>query len=82
VLGVLSGAGFVAASITNRDLTIEAPLDALVDDAQLVNNGVTPDLMDVARAAVDRHIAAFSLPSGLFRFPLAVQVVTARNVAA
>lgn len=81
VLGILSRAGFVGAAIANRNLTIEAPLDAIFDDAQLVNNGVTPDLMDIARAAVDRHMTTFRLPSGLYRFPLAVQVVTARNAA-
>lgn len=79
VLGILSAAGFVGAAIANHNLIIEAPLDAIFDDAQLVNNGVTPDLMDVARAAVLRHMTAFRLPSGLYRFPLAVQVVTARN---
>jgi SAM-dependent methyltransferase len=79
VRGILAAAGFVNVDIENRELTIEVPLDALVDDAQLINNGVTPENMDTARAAVDRHMAAFRLASDLYRFPLSVQLVTARN---
>jgi SAM-dependent methyltransferase len=81
VLGILADAGFVGAAIANHNLAIETALDAIVDDAQLVTNGVPPDLMDAAWAAVNRHMAGFRLPSGHYRFPLAVQVVTARNAA-
>lgn len=79
--GILEGAGFAGVSISNHLITIDAPENALVDDAQLSVNGVPADKMEVARAAVDRHMAAFRLPSGLCRFPLAVQVFTARNPA-
>jgi SAM-dependent methyltransferase len=79
VLEILSDAGFVGAAIANHNLAVETPLDSIVDDAQLITNGVPPDLMDDAWAAVNRHMAGFRLPSGLYRFPLAVQIVTARN---
>jgi len=37
--------------------------------------------MPQARAVVDKHLAPFRLASGLCRFPLAVQIFTARNPA-
>jgi SAM-dependent methyltransferase len=81
VLEILAAAGFVDAAIANHNLAVETPLDSIVDDAQLVTNGVPADLMDAAWAAVNRHMAGFRQSSGIYRFPLAVQVVTARNQA-
>ena len=81
VRGILEGVGFDGVSIASHLITIDAPENALVDDAQLSFNGVPADKMDVARWAIDRHMVAFRLPSGLCRFPLAVQVFTARNPA-
>jgi hypothetical protein len=40
---------------------------------------VPPEKMPQARAVVDKHMTPFRLSSGLCRFPLAVQVFTARN---
>jgi SAM-dependent methyltransferase len=81
VRGILEGVGFAGVSIADHVITTDAPEDALVDDAQLSHGGVPANKMDVARAAVDRHMEAFRLPSGLCRFALAVQLFTAHNPA-
>src|SRR5262249_37439643 len=49
VRGILAGAGFAAIAVAPHQMTVDAPLNALVDDAQLVANGVPPDRMDAAR---------------------------------
>jgi len=66
-------------TVSAHQTIIEAPEDAVVDDAQLVLMGITAESMTRAHAAVDRHMAQFRQPSGMSRFPLAYQVVTARN---
>ena len=43
--------------------------------------GVPPEKMPQARTAVDRHMTRFRQASGLCRYPLAVQIFTARNPA-
>jgi SAM-dependent methyltransferase len=76
---ILEGAGFAGISLANHDISIDVPEDALVDDAQLMLAGVPDEKMPEARTAVDRHMAPFRQPSGMSRFPLAFQVVTART---
>jgi SAM-dependent methyltransferase len=82
VSGVLRGAGFVDIAVAAHEYPIEAPENAVIDDAQLVSIGVPAEKMPQARAAVDRHMAPFRLSSGLCRYPVAVQIFTARNGAA
>jgi SAM-dependent methyltransferase len=79
VRGILEAAGFADIAIANHDYEIQGPEDAVVDDGQLVFMGVPKEKMREARDAVDKLMAPLRLPSGLCRFPLAVQVVTARN---
>ena len=81
VRGILHAAGFAEIAVALHDYTIEAPENAIIDDAQLVFLGVPPEKMPQARAAVDKHMTRFRLPSGLCRYPLAVQIFTARNPA-
>ena len=81
VRAILDAAGFVDLSLVNHDLTVEAPDDSVVDDAQLAFIGVPAERMAEARVAVDRHLAQFRQPSGESRFPLAFQIVTAVNRA-
>jgi SAM-dependent methyltransferase len=81
VRGILQAAGFGDIAAANHDYAIEAPENAVLDDAQLVITGVPPEKMQQARAVVSKHMAQFRLASGLCRFPLAVQIFTARNPA-
>jgi len=79
VRGILQAAGFANIAVAFHEYEIEAPENAIIDDAQLVFLGVPPEKMPQARTAVDRHMTRFRLPSGLCRYPLAVQIFTARN---
>jgi len=79
VRGILQAAGFADIAVAFHEYEIEAPENAIIDDAQLVFLGVPPEKMPQARTAVDRHMTRFRLPSGLCRYPLAVQIFTARN---
>lgn len=81
VRGILQDAGFVDMAAAAHDYTIEAPEDAMIDEAQLVFIGVPAEKMASASAAVDKHMAPFRLGSGLYRLPLAVRIFTARNPA-
>ncbi len=79
VRGILQAAGFVDIAVSFHDYEIEAAPDAVVDEAQLAFLGVPLEKMPQARAAVDRHLTRFRQASGLCRYPLAVQIFTARN---
>jgi SAM-dependent methyltransferase len=79
VRGMLEAAGFADVGIADHDYEIQGPEDAVVDDGQLVFMGVPTEKMQEARDAVDKLMAPLRLPSGLCRFPLAVQIATARN---
>ena len=81
VRGILQAAGFTEIAVAFHEYEIEAPENAIMDDAQLVFLGVPPEKMPQARTAVDRHMTRFRLSSGLCRYPLAVQIFTARNPA-
>jgi SAM-dependent methyltransferase len=79
VTGILSQAGFAGVAVAAHEMTTDVPEDSVLDDAQLVFMGVPADRMEQARAAADRHFDQFRADSGLCRFPLAYQIVTARN---
>ena len=79
VRGILQAAGFAGIALALHEYPVEAPEDAIIDDAQLSFLGVPPEKMAQARVAVDQHMARFRIASGLCRFPLAVQIFTARN---
>jgi SAM-dependent methyltransferase len=81
VRGILQASGFGEIAVALHEYSIEAPENAVIDDAQLVFLGVPPEKMPQARAAVDNHMTRFRLASGLCRYPLAVQIFTARNPA-
>ncbi|HUY06339.1 MAG TPA: class I SAM-dependent methyltransferase [Acidimicrobiales bacterium] len=81
VRAVLEEAGFVDISIDTEQLLVDVPEDAVVDDDQLIFMGVPTERMDEARRAVASHMSKFRLSSSLSRFPLAFQVVTARNAS-
>jgi len=76
VIGLVEQAGFVAVRSSPRDLVVEAPADAVGDEEQLVVAGVTPESIDDARRALERHVRRFGDPQGALRIPLAFQVVT------
>lgn len=79
VRAILEEAGFVHVSLDTHQLSVDAPEDAVVDDAQLLFMGVPEERMGKARVAVGSYMSQFRLSSGLSRFPLAFHVVTARN---
>ena len=81
VRGILQAAGFADIAGAPHEYENEAPENAIIDDAQLAFLGVPPEKMPQARTAVDKHMTRFRLPSGLCRYPLAVQIFTARNPA-
>jgi SAM-dependent methyltransferase len=81
VRGILENAGFAKVSVVRHGREIEAPMDALFDDAQLTFMGVPAERMAEARNAVNTYLAQFRLPSGLYRFPLAFQIVSAAKEA-
>ena len=76
---ILTESGFADVSHRTDELVVEAPGDAIVDDAQLAFLGVPAAAMDDARAAVDQHLSQFGDPVGACEFPLAFQIVTARR---
>lgn len=77
VISILLRAGFRGSTVATHETTTEVPEDSVLDDAQLAFMGVPPDRMEEARAAADRHFHQFRVDSGLCRFPLAYQIVTA-----
>ena len=79
VRGILQAAGFAEIAVALHEYTIEAPENAIIDDGQLAFLGVPTEKMPQARAAVDRHMVRFRQASGLCRYPLAVQIFTARK---
>jgi SAM-dependent methyltransferase len=79
VRNILQTSGFADIGVANHDVSVEAPENAIIDDAQLMHAGVPPERMPQARAVVDKHMTPFRLTAGLCRFPLAVQIFTARN---
>ena len=81
VRGILQAAGFAGIALALHEYPVEAPEDAIIDDAQLSFLGVPPEKMAQGRAAVHQNMARFRITSGLCRFPLAVQIFTARNSA-
>jgi SAM-dependent methyltransferase len=81
VRDILQTAGFADIAVADHDVSVEAPENAMIDDAQLAHAGVPPEKIAQARAVVDKHMKPFRLGSGLCRFPLAVQIFTARNPA-
>jgi SAM-dependent methyltransferase len=79
VRNLLETAGFIDIRVTPHDTTVELPQDAVIDDAETTYAGVAPERLPAARDAVEAHLAQFRLPSGLSRFPVAYQIVTARK---
>jgi SAM-dependent methyltransferase len=77
--GILRSAGFLEVHRTAHEITVEAPPDSVVDEAQLVLMGVPDDKIAVAHTAVDEYMRQFVLSPTLSRFPLAFQVFQATN---
>jgi SAM-dependent methyltransferase len=76
---ILRAAGFLEIRVTAHEISIEAPPDSVVDEAQIVFMGVPADQLAAAQAAVDAHMRQFVLSPTLSRFPLAFQVFHATN---
>jgi SAM-dependent methyltransferase len=74
---ILDSAGFTGVTIDVHAHEVDVPLSVAVDDAQLVFMGVTADAMNDARKAVTSEMKRFATGGGMYRFPLAFQVVTA-----
>ena len=69
VRGILQSAGFADIAVANHDYSIEAPENAMMDDAQLVFVGVAAEKMPQACAVVDKHLAPFRLRLRALPFP-------------
>jgi SAM-dependent methyltransferase len=76
---ILRSAGFIDVDSTAHELAIEAPPDAIVDEAELTFMGVAPDKLPIVQAAVNEHIRRFEVSPTLSRFLLAFQVFEATN---
>jgi SAM-dependent methyltransferase len=78
VRAILDQAGLVEVEVTEHQMVVEAPADAVVDEAQLRFNGVAPEAMGEALALARQHLSAFGDPEGTLSLPIAFHVVTAR----
>lgn len=76
---LLGAAGWADLHCAPYDVIVSVTRDALVDDDQPAFMGVPEERLAEARAAVDRHLAAFDQGDGRYRVPLAYQVFTAAN---
>jgi SAM-dependent methyltransferase len=74
---LLLGAGFTDVARTAHDLAVEAPFDAVIDDAQMGMLGVPVDALDEARQAAAVHLSRFRQADGRYLFPIAFQLFTA-----
>lgn len=75
---MLEAAGWRDVVVSPVDLVAEIEADTLVDDGMLHFLGVADSDLAGARAAVAEHLARLSVGGGLYRAPLALQLVTAR----
>lgn len=75
---ILESAGFTDVRRTGHEMTVEAPQDSVVDDAQLAFMGTPPDKLDEIRGAVDDHMQQFVITPEQSRFPLAFQIFEGR----
>jgi SAM-dependent methyltransferase len=76
---LLEAAGFTEIRRQASEIAVAAPLDSIVDEAQLHRLSVPEDRLPEAWIAVRKHMKRFRLDSSLSRFPLAFQVFLARN---
>ena len=79
VIEILTAAGFLQISSTAKDMVIQVPRDAIVDDEQLTIMGVAATALGDARGAVRRHLSHFGESNGDYSLPLAFQVFTSRR---
>lgn len=76
---LLGSAGFDSVQIDQRSHAVEVPASAVIDDAQLGFMGVSGDAMEGARGAIASEMERFAVNDGVYSFPLAFQIVTARS---
>jgi ubiquinone/menaquinone biosynthesis C-methylase UbiE len=76
--GILRAAGFSEIERTAVEFTVDLTEDAVIDDDQIAFMGVAAADMPAAHAAIDRQLAQFRLGTGESRFPLALQIFSAR----
>jgi SAM-dependent methyltransferase len=76
---ILEDSGFIDSHRTAHELVVRAKSSAIFDDGQLIVAGVSPDVMDEANAAMAAHVRQFAVGVGLYDFPLAFQIITARR---
>ena len=69
VRGILQSAGFADIAVADHDYSIEAPENAMMDDAQLVFVGVAAEKMPQACAVVERALGAGSPGLRALPFP-------------
>jgi SAM-dependent methyltransferase len=77
--GILRAAGFGEVTRTPYVFDVEAPQNAVFDEEQLDLLHVPAEERAAALAAVEAHLAQFVIAPGRSRFPLALQVFSARN---
>jgi SAM-dependent methyltransferase len=78
VTGILEAAGFWDVQRTPYEITVDAPVEAVLDEDHVASSGVPPERQAEAQAALDERMRQFVVTPELSRFPLAFQVFEAR----
>ena len=76
---LLLTAGWQEPQSVGFERVVTVDRSAIFDDGQLAFNGVAPENLPVARAAVDRHLMQFARDDGRLDVPIAYFIVTARK---
>jgi len=74
---ILERAGFDDVRVVPRELVVEAPEDAVVDDVQLRSLGIPEERLAEARDAAGAYMSRFRVDEERSRFPLAILIVRA-----
>jgi SAM-dependent methyltransferase len=77
VRDILGGAGFGDVESSAHEITVRAPASAVADRSLLGFMGVDSERLGAAEAALDAHLARFSVDGGEYEYPLAFRVYEA-----
>jgi SAM-dependent methyltransferase len=77
VIDVLTASGWSDVAPDPRELLVEVDREAIVDDGQLTFLGVPDASFEMARQAVEQHLARLEGGDGRIQAPLAFQIFTA-----
>jgi SAM-dependent methyltransferase len=76
---ILLEAGFTGMERQDLETVADSPATAVYNPAQLTYLGVGPAEIPAARAAIERHLAAFISSEGNYRFPVAFSICRATS---